>query len=54
MTHTILPLDMPNEEEADDPEADPEYNILAEPEVETEEDHVLPTRVPSECLSYVT
>lgn len=40
-------LDVPMEEEDDDPEADPEYNILAEPEVETEDDHVLHARVTS-------
>ena len=34
-----------------DPEADPEYNVLAEPSQETEEDHVLPVKVFSKSLT---
>ncbi|XP_067933106.1 GON-4-like protein [Watersipora subatra] len=39
----LLKDDVPADEDEDDPEADPEYNVLAEPE--PEEDHLLPVRV---------
>lgn len=45
MIVSVSAADLPTEDE-DDPEADPEYNVLAEPE--NEEDHILPVRVPSE------
>ena len=43
---------MPVEEDEDDPEADPEYNVLADPDAETEEDHQLPIKVYSMYISY--
>lgn len=42
-----MDVDLPCDDE-DDFEADPEYNVLAEPEQEAEDDHVLPSKVTSQ------
>ena len=49
MEYTCIYLftDVPTDDE-DDPDADPEYNVLAEGEPEVDEDdHILPVRVTS-------
>ena len=49
ITYTCIYLftDVPTDDE-DDPDADPEYNVLAEGEPEVDEDdHILPVRVTS-------
>ena len=46
-TCAYLYIDVPTDDE-DDPDADPEYNVLAEAEPEVDEDdHILPVRVTS-------